>query len=157
MTPRVQGPAKSGDPLLAPRERRQLTAQEILRHQVPRRSGLSIREWEVAVLSARGLGTGAIAAQLSLSPHTVKSHLQRTFTHLGVGNRVALTALLYRNGWLPADLAEDGECVVLSRELLEAMTQLADLAARGRFAQAQQLGTSICRQLPQPRRARGAP
>jgi len=51
---------------------------------------LTPRESEVARLVAEGLSNGEIAAQLSLSKHTVKNYLFRMFDKIGVSSRVAL-------------------------------------------------------------------
>jgi DNA-binding CsgD family transcriptional regulator len=60
-----------------------------------RSAGLSEREAAVAELLARGISTEEIAEQLSLSPHTVKRHLERIYSKLGVGSRgEAIAALL---------------------------------------------------------------
>jgi len=50
---------------------------------------LSAREREVLALVADGLSNTAIAAELYLSPQTVKTHLDRIFTKLGVSGRAA--------------------------------------------------------------------
>ncbi|WP_091094370.1 response regulator transcription factor [Nonomuraea wenchangensis] len=42
----------------------------------PCRRGLTPREFEVARLVARGLSTAEIAADLFVSPHTVRGHLK---------------------------------------------------------------------------------
>ena len=60
-----------------------------------RAAGLSEREAAVAELLSRGLSNQEIAAELSLSPHTVKRHLERVYSKLGVGSRgEAIAALL---------------------------------------------------------------
>ena len=51
---------------------------------------LSKREREIVSRAAQGLTNREIAAQLSLSPHTVKNCLFRIFDKLGVSNRVEL-------------------------------------------------------------------
>jgi two-component system nitrate/nitrite response regulator NarL len=54
------------------------------------RGTLTAREREVAALTARGLGGPQIAAELWLSPHTVKTYLQRIYAKLGVNDRAAM-------------------------------------------------------------------
>ena len=49
---------------------------------------LSEREHEVLLELGRGLTTPEIAAELSLSPNTVKTHLRSLFKKLGARNRV---------------------------------------------------------------------
>jgi two-component system response regulator DesR len=50
-------------------------------------AGLSAREREVLELIATGATNGEIAAQLFLSPHTVKEHTSALYRKLGVRNR----------------------------------------------------------------------
>jgi DNA-binding NarL/FixJ family response regulator len=53
------------------------------------RPELSRREREVLTLMAKGLGNRDIADQLSISPHTVRTHVQALLTKLDRGNRVS--------------------------------------------------------------------
>jgi DNA-binding CsgD family transcriptional regulator len=57
-------------------------------------SALTSREVEVIDLVARGLTNREIAAQLSVSPDTVRSHLEHAFAKLSVGTRTAAVAAL---------------------------------------------------------------
>jgi DNA-binding CsgD family transcriptional regulator len=77
-------PAASGDP-----------AASATAAQLP---GLSEREVEVLRLVARGMSNRAIAAALTLSEHTINSHLVHIFNKLGVNSRTAATALAVRLG-----------------------------------------------------------
>jgi DNA-binding CsgD family transcriptional regulator len=61
-----------------------LTAQEIHR--------LSAREIEVMSLIADGQTNGEIAARLFLAEKTVKNHVRRIYSKLGVGSRPAAIA-----------------------------------------------------------------
>ncbi len=61
---------------------------------------LSEREIEVVRLVAAGLSNKEIAAQLYVSPNTVKVHLRNIFTKTGVSSRTELTLLALRSGWL---------------------------------------------------------
>ncbi|MGX1971325.1 helix-turn-helix transcriptional regulator [Streptomyces kronopolitis] len=56
-------------------------------------SVLTPAERRVADLVTQGMTNHAVAAALSVSPHTVDSHLRKVFRKLGVANRVALTRL----------------------------------------------------------------
>jgi DNA-binding CsgD family transcriptional regulator len=49
--------------------------------------GLSARELDVTRAIARGLSTSEIAAELFLSPHTVRDHVKATFEKVGVSSR----------------------------------------------------------------------
>jgi two-component system nitrate/nitrite response regulator NarL len=59
---------------------------------------LSPREHEVLRGLARGLSGPQIAAELHLSPSTVKTHLQRLYERLGVSDRAAAVAEGMRRG-----------------------------------------------------------
>jgi DNA-binding NarL/FixJ family response regulator len=59
---------------------------------------LTAREREVMALVAYGWSNSQIAERLGLSPATVKTHVARALTKLGVGDRAALTALAYESG-----------------------------------------------------------
>ncbi|MFI1105121.1 AAA family ATPase [Streptomyces melanogenes] len=54
---------------------------------------LTVAEMRVVRLVARGLTNRQVAEHLSLSPHTVSSHLRRAFTKLDVTSRLELTRL----------------------------------------------------------------
>jgi DNA-binding NarL/FixJ family response regulator len=54
--------------------------------------GLSAREIEVMSLIADGQTNGEIAARLFLAEKTVKNHVRRIYSKLGVGNRPAAIA-----------------------------------------------------------------
>jgi DNA-binding CsgD family transcriptional regulator/PAS domain-containing protein len=49
--------------------------------------GLNARELDVNRAIARGLGTSQIAAELFLSPHTVRDHVKSVFEKVGVSSR----------------------------------------------------------------------
>lgn len=61
---------------------------------------LSTREREVLGLVSAGLSSPEIARRLSLSPTTVKTHLQRVYEKLGVADRAAAVAEAMRRGLL---------------------------------------------------------
>lgn len=58
---------------------------------------LSRREREVLALVAAGQSNKAIAAELFVSPNTVKTHVAALLTKLDVESRVQLAALAARN------------------------------------------------------------
>jgi two-component system response regulator DesR len=61
-------------------------------------AGLSSREREVLGLIATGATNGEIAAQLFLSPHTVKEHTSALYRKLGVRNRAEAVQRAQRLG-----------------------------------------------------------
>ena len=75
-------------------------ASEIRRRAEPTRPVLSPREREVLELIARGRSIPAIAKELFLAPSTVKTHVQRLYEKLGVGDRAAAVAEAMRQGLL---------------------------------------------------------
>ncbi|GAA1613806.1 response regulator [Actinoplanes couchii] len=86
-----------GHSLLSPKAMAALTAR------VPARSPgalttLTDREREIALLVATGLSNEEIAARLSISPHTVKTHVNRAMAKLGTGDRAALIVAVYDSG-----------------------------------------------------------
>ena len=92
----------SGGALLAPRLARRLIDDVV--HARSRRSALAgleeltAREREVMALAAYGLSNVEIAAHLRLSSATVKTHVARALTKLGVRDRAALIGLAYERG-----------------------------------------------------------
>ena len=52
--------------------------------------GLSAREAEMAVLIARGLANKEIAAELNISPATVRTHIYNLYQKANAGSRVEL-------------------------------------------------------------------
>ena len=63
---------------------------------------LTAREQEITRLVARGLANQEIAAELHLSPHTVRDHLKAIFGKVGVGSRGELVAKLFAEHYEPA-------------------------------------------------------
>ena len=59
-----------------------------------RLDGLTEREHEVALAVGRGLANAEIAAELYMSVATVKAHVSRLLTKLGVENRVQIALLV---------------------------------------------------------------
>ncbi len=75
-------------------------AAEIRRRGEAQTPALTPREAEVLNFIAQGLNVPAIAAELFLAPSTVKSHVQRLYEKLGVGDRAAAVAAAMRRGLL---------------------------------------------------------
>jgi DNA-binding NarL/FixJ family response regulator len=59
---------------------------------------LTDRELEILGLLAAGSSTAAIAKDLSISPTTVRNHVQRIITKLQVHSRLAAVARAYSKG-----------------------------------------------------------
>jgi two-component system nitrate/nitrite response regulator NarL len=73
---------------------------EIQRRNVSDAPTLSAREREVLGLIAGGQTVPAMAKQMYLAPSTVKTHVQRLYEKLGVGDRGAAVAEAMRRGLL---------------------------------------------------------
>ncbi|MEO3786619.1 response regulator transcription factor [Actinocorallia sp. B10E7] len=92
-----------GDALLAPQVTGRLV-REFARQRKARVSPpaelatLTAREREVLVLIAGGLSNAEIAARLVVSEHTVKTHVARVFTKLGLRDRAQAVVLAYESG-----------------------------------------------------------
>lgn len=99
----------SGDAVVAPSTTRRLldrfapmlpSAGKQPAHKALER--LTEREREVMVLVAQGLSNGEIAARLVLSEATVKTHVGRILTKLGLRDRVQVVVLAYETGLVRA-------------------------------------------------------
>ncbi|GGX30604.1 response regulator [Streptomyces sp. NPDC093250] len=99
----------SGDAVVAPSTTRRLldrfapmlpSAGKQPEHKALER--LTEREREVMVLVAQGLSNGEIAARLVLSEATVKTHVGRILTKLGLRDRVQVVVLAYETGLVRA-------------------------------------------------------
>ncbi|GIM90864.1 DNA-binding response regulator [Paractinoplanes toevensis] len=90
----------TGDALLAPSITRRLVerfaaeASPLHRDLGP----LTPRELEVLVLLGHGLSNGELAAELTLSEATVKTHVARIFTKLQLRDRAQAVVLAYETG-----------------------------------------------------------
>ncbi|MER6398408.1 AAA family ATPase [Kitasatospora sp. NPDC001603] len=83
------------------RVRRRLRAAGVRRRPSPAGSAkewpeLTASELRVARLVAQGLTNPQVAAELSVSPHTVGSHLRRAYTKLDIASRAELARLVER-------------------------------------------------------------
>jgi DNA-binding NarL/FixJ family response regulator len=91
-----------GDALLAPTITRRLieefAASRTPPHTVPGFGELSPRELEVFRLLATGKSNAEIAAELIVAETTVKTHITRILTKLGVRDRVQAIVLAYETG-----------------------------------------------------------
>ncbi|GIT80362.1 DNA-binding response regulator [Leifsonia sp. LS1] len=92
-----------GDALLAPRVTKRLLERfGSLRPaggaQAQRLAGLTEREREILVLIGRGLSNAEIAAELFIAEQTVKTHVSRVFSKLGLRDRVQAVILAFDAG-----------------------------------------------------------
>jgi DNA-binding NarL/FixJ family response regulator len=102
----------SGEAVTAPTVTRRLISHFVGSAPVRRRradilGALTARECEVLTLIARGLSNGQISALLCLSEGTVKTHVNRIFSKLGLRDRVQAVILAYQAGLAP-DREEPG-------------------------------------------------
>jgi DNA-binding NarL/FixJ family response regulator len=103
-----------GDALLTPAATRALVARYLARPEraepvAPARlAGLTEREREILALVGTGLSNEDIAARLVLSPHTVKTHVNRTMTKLAAHDRAQLVVIAYETGLIRAPRRRDG-------------------------------------------------
>jgi DNA-binding NarL/FixJ family response regulator len=92
---------RCGDALLAPSITRRLVERFAPRPAVSGDAGLSAltpRELEVLGLVARGLSNAELAAALTLSEATVKTHVARILAKLQLRDRVQAVVLAYETG-----------------------------------------------------------
>ena len=93
-----------GDALLSPAATRGLIARFLTLHDSeparvsPAIATLTDREREVTALVADGMSNAEIAAQLTLSPLTVKTHVNHAMTKVGARDRAQLVVLAYQTG-----------------------------------------------------------
>ena len=94
----------AGDALLAPSIVRRLVERFAATAPAPPSSvdadlgSLTIREREVLVLMARGLSNAELAERLTLSEATVKTHVARILSKLGLRDRVQAVVVAYESG-----------------------------------------------------------
>jgi DNA-binding NarL/FixJ family response regulator len=98
---------RCGDALLAPSITRRLVERFAPQDtSLPAHSSLSSltpRELEVLRLLARGLSNAELAAQLTLSEATIKTHVARIFAKLQLRDRVQAVVLAYKTGLADPD------------------------------------------------------
>lgn len=92
----------AGEPILSPAVTRQLISHVSEGGNGGRRDGaraqldrLSEREREVALAVGQGKSNAEIAKELYMSVATVKAHVSRVLTKLGLNNRVQIALLVY--------------------------------------------------------------
>lgn len=66
--------------------------------EAPTSTPLSKREREILQMVANGSTTKEVARDLGISPHTVKTHLERIFEKLGANDRAQAVAIAIRAG-----------------------------------------------------------
>jgi DNA-binding NarL/FixJ family response regulator len=101
----------AGESLLAPAVTRRLVERFVRRPpaETARRerfAELTAREIDVVGLVARGLANAEIAAELFLSEATVKTHITRILSKLGLRDRVQVVVLAYESGLVEPGAAE---------------------------------------------------
>ncbi|MEV6636494.1 response regulator transcription factor [Actinoplanes sp. NPDC051470] len=93
-----------GEALLTPAATRSLIARYLARPEradppdTARLAALTDREREILAVVATGLTNDEIADRLTLSPHTVKTHVNRTMAKLGAHDRAQLVVIAYETG-----------------------------------------------------------
>ncbi|GHF63171.1 DNA-binding response regulator [Streptomyces mashuensis] len=99
----------SGDAVVAPSTTRRLLDRftpmlpsSKAEHPTAELARLTDREREVMLLVAQGLSNGEIAARLVLSEATVKTHVGRILTKLGLRDRVQVVVMAYESGLVRA-------------------------------------------------------
>ncbi|MCW8100705.1 response regulator transcription factor [Streptomyces tauricus] len=99
----------SGEALLSPGATRTLITRFLTSpapgsHLAPpeRLAELTVREREVMALAAEGKSNTEIAADLTVSPLTVRTHIHRAMTKLGARDRAQLVVIAYQTGLVQA-------------------------------------------------------
>jgi len=103
--------AAAGDALIEPSITRRLVEQFVA-SPAPAEAGylpdavagLTERELEVLRLVARGLSNAEIAVELTVAETTVKTHIARILSKLGVRDRVQAVVLAYESGFVSRSL-----------------------------------------------------
>jgi DNA-binding NarL/FixJ family response regulator len=101
----VRSAARGGDALLAPTVSRRLVERFTARRTPAGGNPAALRELtereaEVLRLVAQGLSNAEIAAELWIAETTVKTHVARVLTKLGLRDRLQIVIFAYENGLL---------------------------------------------------------
>ncbi|MFC7304122.1 response regulator [Streptomyces monticola] len=100
----------AGNALLAPEVTKRLVAQFV--HSRPSAlptaaaDDLTAREAQVLTLIARGLSNAEISERLTITDHTVKTHINRLFAKRGLRDRAQAVILAYETGLVRAGCDE---------------------------------------------------
>lgn len=103
----------AGEAMLAPSVTRRLIEEVARRPVVDRQTSapgldeLTERELEVFRLIARGLSNGEIAESLYLGEATVKTHVGRVLSKLGLRDRVQAVVVAYESGVITPGMGDD--------------------------------------------------
>ncbi len=96
----------AGDALLSPGITKRLIAEFVhargSRLPVHAAGDLTVRETEVLTLIARGLSNAEIAGRLTITDHTVKTHINRVFAKLELRDRAQAVIVAYELGLVRA-------------------------------------------------------
>lgn len=101
----------AGKAMLAPDITRRLITR--FRHERPAplsrpaAPNLTVRETEVLLLIARGHSNDEIAERLTITDHTVKTHINRLFAKLGARDRAQAVIAAYENRYITPGLANN--------------------------------------------------
>ncbi|HEY2791305.1 MAG TPA: response regulator transcription factor [Micromonosporaceae bacterium] len=102
----------AGDALLAPAVTRRLISEFATMHRQPgprpaAMASLTPRETQVLRLVAEGLSNPEIAGRLTITEETVKTHVSRILTKLGLRDRTQAVVAAYETGLVTARLSGD--------------------------------------------------
>ncbi|MER5886186.1 response regulator transcription factor [Streptomyces sp. NPDC001941] len=102
----------AGSALLAPDVTKRLIARFVRTRPVPLPApdvdGLTAREAQVLTLIAQGLSNAEISERLTITDHTVKTHINRLFAKCGVRDRAQAVILAYETGLVRAGTGPSG-------------------------------------------------
>jgi DNA-binding NarL/FixJ family response regulator len=90
--------AIEGKAVIHPQLTRAFIEEVQLAEKRPDVAPLSRRETEILQKVAYGATTKEVARDLDISPHTVKTHLERIFEKLGANDRAQAVAIAIRGG-----------------------------------------------------------
>jgi DNA-binding NarL/FixJ family response regulator len=90
--------ALEGKAVIHPQLTRAFIEEVQLAEKQPEAAQLSKREKEILQKVAYGATTKEVAHDLGISPHTVKTHLERIFEKLGANDRAQAVAIAIRGG-----------------------------------------------------------